>query len=203
MVIAATTVRAQMLDFDGMPPYKLGITAGFNFPSFTASDCDITWGTQAGIDLLIDAGDLLDDTYFRAQLKYSMKGARQMRTRLLNDLTFEDYHVHYTTHYIELPIHYGYSYAIDSDWSILADTGPYFAIGLGGTSREHGTWANTNSFFKYNDASRFDYGWGLQAGLMFQQTLMLNVSYDWGFKNVSPAFLQNTNLGIGLTYFIE
>lgn len=197
-----SAASAQILDFEGMPPYKLGVTAGINVPSFSAGSYDYTVGLQAGIDLMVDASDLLELSHLRAQLKYSMKGATGPDPKYSN--TAVDTKVYYTTHYLELPIHYGYSWTLTDEWTVLAETGPYFAIGLAGIGREHGDLLHeSHSFYKHYDASRFDFGWGIQGGLLFTQTLMLNISYDWGFKNISPSFLQNTNFAVGLTYFIE
>lgn len=199
-----SAAQAQLLDFDGMPPYKLGVTAGINVPSFSATGYEYTIGLNAGADLLIDASSLFDYTYLRGQLKYSMKGATGPEVLYPVGGDNEVYKMYYTTHYIEIPVHMGYSWIIDDDWTLLADTGPYLAIGLGGKAREKGTFLpESHSFFKYYDASHIDFGWGIQAGLMFSQVLMLNVAYDWGFKNITPQFLQNTNLSIGLTVFIE
>ena len=58
-------------------------------------------------------------------------------------------------------------------------------------------------FFSTTNASRIDYGWGFQAGLLFDQQLMLNVSYDWGFKNMTTNLLQNNWFSVGLTYYID
>lgn len=195
--------NAQMLDFEGMPPYKLGITAGVNVSSFSAAGYEHAVGVQAGADLMIDASDLIPATYLRGQLKYTMKGAKGPEIVYIGE-EHSSYNVYFTTHHIELPIHYGYSWRLADDWSLLAETGPFFSVGLGGTGREEGLpYPESHSFYKFYDACRFDFGWGIQAGLLFNQELMLNVSYDWGFKNITPAFLQNTNFAVGLTYFIE
>lgn len=202
----ASVANAQILDFDGMPPYKLGITAGLNVASFSAVGFDHATGVQAGFDLMIDAGDILPNTHLRTQLKYSMMGAKGPETLYIGQGVSQQtpYNVYYTSHYVSLPIHYGYSWRLADEWTVLAETGPYFAVGLGGTGREEGKpWPESHSFFKYYDASRFDFGWGVQAGVLFNQQLMFNVGYDWGFKNITPDFLQNTNLHVGLTLFIE
>lgn len=188
----SSMASAQILDIDGMPPYKLGVMAGVNFPTFSGSEYSFTIGTQGGIDLMVDASEIIDDTYFRGQLKYSMKGATL-------EGVFDEY---FTTHYIEIPIHYGYSYSLDSDWSILADTGPYLAVGLAGTHRIQDT-SISDTFFHHYHASRIDYGWGFQLGLLFDQQFLLNLSCDFGFKNMNTVFLQNNCLSVGLTYFIE
>ena len=194
-MLCAATASAQILDFEGMPPYKLGITAALNVPYFSRSGYDCTIGLQAGADLMVDASDLIKNTYGRTQVLYTMKGSTL-------STSYGDYY--YTTHYIEIPIHYGYAWMIDADWTITAETGPYLAVGLGGTERpESKIGRSSRTFFNGCNASRFDYGWGLQAGLLFEQQLMLNVGYELGFKNMNSTFLQNRNFYIGLTYFID
>lgn len=205
----ATAAQAQMLDFEGMPPYKLGITAGLNLPTFTAVNCGYTVGLQAGLDLMIDGSDILPNTYVRNQVKYSIKGA----TATLHDdptmgpegeIIVHDYNEYYTTHYIDIPVHVGYAWALADDWTVTAETGPYIAYGLGGTIRRSGeNLPESHGFFSHKDASRFDYGWGIQGGILFAQMVMLNVSYDWGFKNMNNDLLQNNWFSVGLTYYLD
>ena len=202
--------KAQLLDFDGMPPYKLGLTAGLNMPTFSGGQYDYTLGVNGGVDLMLDASDLCPSTFARVQLKYSMKGAKgpDAIPQIVGDANGEVYEVfpktHYTTHYIELPIHYGYAWSIDSDWTFLAETGPYFAFGLGGTSRpDNESIFESHSFFNHYNASHFDFGWGLQASVLFDQQWQFHIGYDWGFKNMTDVFLQNNGLNIGLTLYFE
>ncbi len=204
-LVLAHTASAQILDFDFMPPYKLGVSAGLNLPSFSANHFGLSYGLHAGVDLMIDGSELLYDTHFRVQLKYSMKGAtgKNQGYKVTTD-QFTACNVYYTTHYIELPVHYGYSWRLDKDWSLLAETGPYVAFGLGGTERlEEMPFSSRSPFFDDNHASRFDFGWGVQAGLLFDQLWMFNIGYDRGFRNLTSRFLQNNNISVGVTYFIE
>ena len=214
-LFVAVTAHAQLLDFEGMPPYKLGITAGANMSSFSAPRQEYAYGVQAGADLIVSASSIIPSTYGRVQLKYSMKGSKGPEEWVdrvyLEDGQYKDryQYTNYRVHYLEIPIHYGYGWRMDDDWTFTGETGPYLAIGLAGTASEHKptdtyAYAVTNrSFFKYYDASRFDFGWGVQLGVLYGQSYMLNVSYDWGFKNLTPGLLQNNNLSVGLTYFIE
>lgn len=198
---------AQILDFDGMPPYKLGLTAGFNAPTFSAADYDYTVGVNGGIDLMVDGSDIFDNTFARFVLRYSMKGATGPDGKnpyYTNESGTHMNKMHYTTHYIELPVHYGYAWAIDRDWTVMAETGPYFAFGLGGTSRpDDESILDSHSFFNHYDASHFDFGWGVQVSALFDQQWQLHVGYDWGFKNMNEAFLQNNGLNVGLTLYFE
>jgi len=194
--------NAQMLDFEGMPPYKLGVTAGFTVPTFSGTGYDYTIGLNAGVDLMVDASDIFDNTFGRAVVRYAMKGATGPDP--------DNYNVgghpktYFTTHYIEIPIHYGYAWYLDTDWTIMAETGPYVAVGLGGTARPSGESVfDSHSFFKSHDASRWDIGWGAQASLLFDQQWQLHVAYDWGFKNMNDYFLQNNGFSVGLTFYFE
>lgn len=207
--------QAQLLDFDGMPPYKLGLSAGFTTPTFSGANYDYTVGLNGGIDLMIDGSDLFDDTFARIQLRYAMKGATgpdpiEHFKSATNEMGDEIYvsaghpKTHYTTHYIEIPIHYGYAWALDRDWTIMGETGPYVAWGLGGTSRpDDKSYLKSDSFFKRYDASHLDFGWGVQCSLLFDQQWQFHVGYDWGFKNMTETFLQNNGLNIGLTLYFE
>lgn len=190
---------AQLLDIEGMPPYKLGITAGVNVPSFSGGAFDYTLGWRAGLDLMVDGSDLLDNTFARVNLLYTMKGA-----------TGPDYYLaqgertHYTSHYVEIPVHYGLAWAIDREWTLMAETGPYLAFGMGGTARpDNESLFNSHSFFNDHNASRFDFGWGIQTSVLFEQQWQLNLGYEWGFKNMNKYFLQNTGLTLGVTLYFE
>lgn len=211
-MFSVLSAKAQILDFDGMPPYKLGITAGFNMPSFSGVGYDYTVGVNAGVDLMLDASDLIKDTYARAVVRYSMKGANGndphstyvVREDGVGSVIATNDRTYFTTHYIEIPIHYGYSWRIDRDWTVMAETGPYLAVGVGGTARPaEESILDSHSFFSKHDASRIDYGWGLQTCLLFDQMWQLHIGYDWGFKNMTPIFLQNNGLNVGLTLYLD
>lgn len=197
---------AQMLDFDGMPPYKLGVTAGMVVPTFSGAGYDYTLGLNAGVDLMMDASDIFDNTFGRVVVRYAMKGATGPDHYHPDFMNNQKYYpkTYFTTHYIEIPVHYGYAWYLDTDWTIMAETGPYLAVGLGGTARPEGeTILGSHSFFGKHDASRWDVGWGLQASLLFDQQWQLHVAYDWGFKNMNDYFLQNNGLNVGLTFYFE
>ena len=206
VVLASTMVQktdAQLLDFEGMPPYKLGLTVGLNVPTFSASGYDYTVGLNAGVDLMLDASDIFDNTFGRAVVRYSMKGATGPDPIHLDGLASAP-KTHFTTHYIEIPVHYGYAWYLDSDWTIMGETGPYLALGLGGTARpDDDNVFESHSFFHSHDASHWDVGWGLQCSLLYDQQWQVHVAYDWGFKNMNDCFLQNNGLSVGLTLYFE
>lgn len=204
--MAAVSAQAQLLNFDGMPLYRLGIFGGLNIPSFSNGSYDYTKGVQAGLDFML-SGDIisedLSDAYLRTDLMYSMKGALGPDTKLNADGLFTK--MHYTTHYLEIPVHVGYAWALNDNLSLLGETGPYVAWGMGGTARPDGETINFKDqpFFKGYDAKHFDFGWGVRAGLLVNQVLEVYVSHEWGFKNVAPEFRQNTNFSAGVVLYFD
>lgn len=205
-----TSAKAQIINVEGMPPYKLGITVGLNVPTMSGSmpidndnlDLKCTTGVHAGLNLMLDASNVIQNTYARFELRYSMKGAK----------TKENI-VSITTHYLELPIHYGYAWAVHEKITLMAETGPYFALGLGGrlklknvkiTDEDIERGWNVEVYRKFfEDSKRFDFGWGLHIGAMFCDKFQVTAGYDWGFMNTTNDYLQNRNLAIGFTYFLE
>ncbi|MBQ0057299.1 MAG: porin family protein [Bacteroidales bacterium] len=208
LLSVASTANAQKLSLDELPPYKLGITAGMNASSFSHAGFDGKFGFHAGVNALFDASGLLENTFVRTELLFQRKGA-----------TVGD-HTKFRTCYLELPVHYGYAYGINNDWTIFGETGPYFAIGLGGRVRwdyedvipdpmdgdkyiivkEKGS----EKFFSNgdDDPSNFDTGWGLHVGAIFQQNHQISIGWDWGFINMNDGLLQNRNFMVSYTYYI-
>lgn len=222
-IIAALTVtafsfnaKAQLSGIEGMPPYKLGITVGMNMPwmsgsssagsyieamdikNFPTENYTITQGIQVGANLMVDASPLIPNTFARLEAKYSMKGA-DWEDKSANITE------HITLHYLEIPIHYGYAWYINDNITLMAETGPYFAMGLYGRDRMID--AKGEHFLKVFggliNANRFDCGWGIQASAMFAKNYQVHVAYDYGFVNITKSFLQNRNLSVGLTWFFE
>lgn len=193
----AFNAKAQFSDIEGMPPYKFGATVGVNMPWVSGSvgniDYKMSAGLQVGANLMVDASELLPNTFARVEAKYSMKGAYWEN----NASNVENY---VTLHYIEIPVHYGYAWYINDDISVMAETGPYVALGVSGRNRWEGPALDRsiNAF-----GNRFDLGWGVQASIMFAKNYQLHVGYDYGFINVSDDLLQNRNLSVGLTWFFE
>lgn len=192
----SNNANAQLLSgIEGMPPYKLGVTAGFNASKFSESHADMKAGFHLGLDLMLDASDLINNTYARVGLLFQRKGARYDNGQF-NDGKFR-------TCYIEVPVHYGYAYRLDGDWTLLGETGPYVALGVGGRYR----WGDESTKFfsnkDFGDPNNFDLGWGFGAGAIFQQRHQVKIGFDFGLINMTDDLLQNRNLMIGYTYFFE
>ena len=186
---------AQLLSLiEGMPPYKLGVTVGLNSSWFSFAGYESVSGVQAGLDLMLDGSSILQNTFSRVALKYSMKGANEEGTGHK-----------YRTHYVEMPVHVGYAWSLSRDVSLMAEGGPYFAVGLSG---KH-TYTNilkkdfTETYFGDMEAHRFDMGLGLQLSAMIYKDYQVHVGMDWGLINMTMYQQQNRNFSVGFTYFFE
>ena len=197
----AYTAKAQFSALENLPPYKLGVTVGYNGTTFSGSskvdgshskDYDFTSGLQLGANLMVDASTLLPNTFGRIEVKYSMKGA-DWESGVLNE--------HVTLHYLDIPIHYGYAWYINKDVTVMAETGPYFAFGLYGSDRINGS--TFSVFGGQIGGKRFDFGWGIQASAMIARDYQVHLGFDYGFLNVTNNYLQNRMINVGLTWFFE
>lgn len=92
--------------------------------------------------------------------------------------------------YANIPIHLGYRYDFNKDWSAGAELGPYFGAGLGGKKRGHD---NSGQFHKQgifaNDgfnAKRFDWGIGFHLSTIYKNKYKVGMGFDWGCYDISP-----------------
>ncbi|MBR0037896.1 MAG: outer membrane beta-barrel protein [Bacteroidales bacterium] len=196
LLSSGSVVYAQNNLIDALPPYKLGVVAGINASSFSHSDFDGKFGFHVGVNALFDASELIQNSYVRTQLLFQRKGAR-----VDNDVKFR-------TCYLELPVRFGYAYALNNDWTFLGETGPYFALGLGGRVRwedlngdKHDEKFFTNEYLGNDDPNNFDMGWGLHFGAIFQQHHELTIGWDWGFINMNDSYEQNRNFMVSYGYY--
>ena len=204
----SSNANAQLLaDIEGMPPYKLGVTVGVNVSDFTGNACSAKAGFNIGADLMLDASDLLNNTYLRVNLLLQRKGsvydwheAGWTGGALPKDSKIR-------TWYIEVPLDYGYAHRLNSDWTVFGEMGPYFAVGIGGkynydlkSGDEKISYFGSN---KLDDPKRFDVGWGFAVGGMLNNQHQIKLGYQFGFIDMSKLMKQNRNFMINYTYFFE
>ena len=204
----SSNANAQLLaDIEGMPPYKLGVTAGVNVSDFTGTACTAKAGFNIGADLMLDASDLLKNTYLRVNLLLQRKGsvydwaeAGWVGMELPKDSKIR-------TWYIEVPLDYGYAHRLNSDWTVFGEMGPYFAVGIGGKyNYDLKSGDEKISYFgsdKLGDPKRFDVGWGFAVGGMLNNQHQIKLGYQFGFIDMSKLMKQNRNFMINYTYFFE
>ena len=207
--------NAQMLsNIEGMPPYKLGVTVGFNASNFSASKFDSKAGFNIGADLMLDASDLIENTFVRVNLLLQRKGSRFNLNKIRDSKDTLPLETKARVLYLEMPLAYGYAYRLNNDWALFGEMGPYFAFGLGGHyhTPAYGTPLFTDapsyvpffsSKFHSQKPGRFDAGWNIAVGGILWNQHQFKMGYEFGFINMNDSFQQNRNFMINYTYFLE
>lgn len=96
-------------------------------------------------------------------------------------------------HYVSIPVHVGYQYGFTEDFSVHADVGPYFGMGLVGKMvtktylNNNLTGTNKDSWFKDGtgdqDMKRLECGLGFNVGCEYLNHYIFNIGCDWGVTN--------------------
>lgn len=159
-------------------PFRIGLEASFNAATYAGSDRESLAGGSFGIRAEYD---ILKHAYVSASLRY----AEHQIDEGNNPNQFSWYEVGY----IELPLSLGGFKPIGRHLGLFAETGPYFAYGVGGHAAEgamaEGYWfldTDQKRFFcpKVGSPRRFDLGWGAQAGFAFRHC-RFTLGYQLGF----------------------
>lgn len=122
--------------------------------------------------------------------------AKGWKDHILNLGRGEDKDIPWNCHlyYLQMPIHIGYKTPVSDRVSIIADAGPYFAIGLYGKSKfdtddddfkseipnEYSENLFTNGTYK-----RFDMGVGAKIGIEIDHKVQIHIGYDLSIINPS------------------
>ena len=117
--------------------------------------------------------------------------------------------IKFNPYYLEIPVHIGYKYAVNENFAIFGNAGPYLAIGLFGKAKAEGDILdeyefddNSTNVFGDDAMKRFDFGLGLKAGVEFSQKYQISIGYDWGLvENIKDSGNKNRNLMISLSCF--
>lgn len=140
-------------------------------------------GFHIGAKAELGIPSIANGVYVNAGAVFSMKGCKQDYGDLGGAKT--------KANFLDIPIHMGYRYNINNDFSIFGEVGPYFSFGLFGKTKTEeldsdgfGDWSMTeysyNTFGK-DGLKRFDVGAGLRFGVELKHKYSLAIGYDWGF----------------------
>ncbi len=202
-----------------------GVQLGLNGTNISQSisddyhDLDYPTKLKLGFNVGVVADyPLNDEMGFQSGLLYTQKGYQVDWDALLKregmDGSITGYWT-YSYNYLELPVHFYYSF---DDFYIIG--GPYFAYGLGGTSKLDATYkyngnssnikqtinlqavsgaAKAEDFFDLDADvpdikvyNAFDIGFDIGAGYKLEQ-FMLTAKYSFGFTNLTPKVSDNDN----------
>lgn len=207
MAASVTTVSAQAMFGNTAEDYRIGIQLGGNAPSFAESDYDLSIGWNFGVTGLLNAENFIPNSYVRGSVLYTRKGASASTDELSSIITSDAlFHLHY----FEIPVRFGYAYDMGNDVCILGETGPYVAMRLGGSLRCNTKVEGVTAHYSgdideiYDDLRRFDIGWGIHAGVCFNQKYQLMLGYDWGLCDaIKQTTGSNRNLSLNLVVYFD
>ncbi len=179
---------------ESLPPFKLGAQAGFNVSWLSQSGFNSHAGFNFGATAMFDAGDLIKDTYVRGSFLVNRIG--------YDGHGFTGVKETGNAWYLEIPVRYGYGYLLNNDWTLLGETGPYIAIGTGGTvKRDIGLDEDYFGGDVY-DFDRFDFGWGFHVGALYDQHHQVMLGWDFGFVDLNnKQNIKNRNFMISYAYY--
>ena len=170
--------------------FRFGVTAGMNVSNITDMDMDSRIGFHVGAK-----AEYTDNLYGSAALLFSQKGCQ-----------LEEFGVESTSNpgYLELPIHIGYRFKMGDKVSIFGETGPYFAYGICGKDKLEGTGVADYDvkFFDYDNVNKFEFGWGVKAGVEYAK-FQIGLGYEYGITKVfdiSGVKPHNSNFMVSVAY---
>ena len=171
---------------------RFGVTAGMNVSNITDMKMDSRIGFHVGAKAEYN---ITDNLYGNAALLFSQKGNKK-----------EEGSIEATSNpgYLELPIHIGYRFKMGDKVSIFGETGPYFAYGICGKDKLEGTGVADYDvkFFDYDNVNKFDFGWGVKAGVEYAN-FQIGLGYEYGITKVfdiDDVKPHNSNFMVSVAY---
>lgn len=173
---------------------RWGVTAGMNVSSLNVTGFDSRVGFHAGVKAELGLPQVTEGAYMDFGALLTLKGAKVEAGSAAN--------FKINPYYLEIPVHVGYKYAVNDDFTLFANAGPYVAIGLFGKAKMGGDLIESSEsadVFGDDGFKRFDLGLGLKAGMEFSKKYQVSVGYDFGFiKTDSELGCKNRNFMISL-----
>ena len=167
-----------------------GLSGGYNLNSMIANESKS--GFHAGLKGEYAFRDAQKGLYTDFGLMISSYGWKS--TPAYENGTGKELEWDTTPYYLNIPIHLGYKFKVNDNLSIFVNAGPYFNIGMFGSS---------NNMFKDGLSPRFDWGIGFRAGVEIARHTQIAIGYDWGMKNayMNKPETKNRTFVVSLTYY--
>ncbi|MEF8804945.1 MULTISPECIES: porin family protein [Bacteroides] len=197
-------VAMSVVSVNAQDNLKWGVMAGMNVSKYTITGFDSRIGFHAGVKAELGLSQEASGAYMDFAALLTLKGAK-IDGGSIASIKFNPY-------YLEVPVHVGYKYAVNDDFALFGNVGPYIAVGLFGKVKakvdgniadlgELGTNSASEDIFGDDGLKRFDFGLGLKAGVEFSKKYQLAISYDFGLVEVAKDLgMKNRNLMISLGY---
>ena len=197
-------VAMSVVSVNAQDNLKWGVMAGMNVSKYTITGFDSRIGFHAGVKAELGLSQEASGAYMDFAALLTLKGAK-IDGGSIASIKFNPY-------YLEVPVHVGYKYAVNDDFALFGNVGPYIAVGLFGKAKakvdgniadleELDTDSASEDIFGDDGLKRFDFGLGLKAGVEFSKKYQLAISYDFGLVEVAKDLgMKNRNLMISLGY---
>lgn len=197
-------VAMSVVSVNAQDNLKWGVMAGMNVSKYTITGFDSRIGFHAGVKAELGLSQEASGAYMDFAALLTLKGAKVDGGSLAS--------IKFNPYYLEVPVHVGYKYAVNDDFVLFGNVGPYIAVGLFGKAKakvdgniadlgELGTNSASEDIFGDDGLKRFDFGLGLKAGVEFSKKYQLAISYDFGLVEVAKDLgMKNRNLMISLGY---
>ena len=179
---------------------RWGATVGMNSSNFSITGFDSKIGFHAGVKAEVGLPQISEGVYLDMGALLTLKGAK-IDGGSAASIKFNPY-------YLEIPVHIGYKYAVNDNFSLFANAGPYIAIGLFGKAKMTADGSLVDGGSKVSESEnvfgddgfkRFDLGLGLKAGIEISKKYQFSIGYDFGFIEAEELMgCKNRNLMISL-----
>ena len=180
---------------------RFGVVAGMNVSNITDMEYDSRIGFHVGVKAEYN---LSENLYGNAGVIFSQKGNKYSKGGKEETNN---------PGYIEVPINFGYRYKISDGVSVFGETGPYLAFGICGKHKEeydgdeyddyeYDDYETKADFFDNDEASKFDFGWGVKVGVEASK-FQIAVGYEYGITkvfDVKGSSPHNSNLMVSVGY---
>jgi len=163
-----------------------GLRLGVNFATLSSDNVDYDMNSRSGLAFGAVYGFQLANSmplWLELGLYYSEKGGKT--SWAYADPTQQSRLVEQTVKtrmtYLEAPVVMKYSFDVMDDFCIQPFLGGYFALGVGGKTKEYGA---RESYSSFKNMNRFDGGIRIGCGMEYQMAY-LELGFDFGIANIS------------------
>lgn len=173
---------------------QVEVNAGMNISKMKWYDSKI--GYHVGLRATKNLDKLAPGVYGNAGLFLTSKGGKMDLGGLGNSTL--------SANYLEVPVHFGYKYALNENVKLFGEVGPYFDLGLFGKQKNKTLdfgWDDDDNSYEEESAStfevlkRFDFGLGLRVGAEYKK-FTLSFGYDAGVIDIYKSDPDDDDLDI-------
>lgn len=181
---------------------KYGVVAGFRLSRTPVAD--FRCGFHLGAKGEFNFSDNANRPYLDFGMSLSARGWKGEIAYLGGENDYVDWNCR--LYYLEIPLHIGYKFCVNERIKVLANLGPYLAVGLSGKSvidEENGEPSKENPF-KNGMYKRFDVGAGAELGIEVDQRFQIALGYKMGLirptKGLWDENYRDRTIGISASY---